>query len=250
VVGASTIARDVTERVTLERAARRAETLAALGTMSAGIAHEINNPVGILSSRLELMLDGRRDIPPELRDDLEMLRRNVERVGRITRSLLSQARQSPMERRAVDLNMVVEDSLMLVGKQLSKDRVQIVTALAPNLPAIRGEPHTLQQVLMNLLVNARDAMPNGGTVRIETSRGTGREDGVRLVVADNGPGIPADVLPRISEPFYTTKVAGTGLGLPLSYNIIREHGGRVAVETAAGRGTTFIITLPEDQADH
>jgi PAS domain S-box-containing protein len=250
VVGASTIARDVTERVTLERAARRAETLAALGTLSAGIAHEINNPVGILSSRLELMLDGRRDVPPELRDDLEMLRRNVERVGRITRSLLSQARQSPMERRAVDLNMVVEDSLMLVGKQLSKDRVQIVTALAPNLPAIRGEPHTLQQVLMNLLVNARDAMPNGGTVRIETSRGTGREDGVRLVVADNGPGIPADVLPRISEPFYTTKVAGTGLGLPLSYNIIREHGGRVAVETAAGRGTTFIITLPEDQADH
>jgi PAS domain S-box-containing protein len=249
VVGASTIARDVTERATLERAARRAETLAALGTLAAGIAHEINNPIGILTSRLELMLDGRRSVPPELRDDLEMLRRNVERVARITRSLLSQARQSPTERRPVDLNMVVEESLMLVGRQLSKDRVQVVTTLAPDLPAIRGEPHTLQQVLVNLLVNARDAMPTGGTVRIETSRDTGRQDGARLVVADNGPGIPADVLPRITEPFYTTKTAGTGLGLPLSYNIIREHGGRVEVETAAGRGTTFVITLPADEPD-
>jgi PAS domain S-box-containing protein len=249
VIGASTIARDVTERATLERAARRAETLAALGTLSAGIAHEINNPIGILSSRLELMLEGRRSIPPELRDDLEMLRRNVERVGRITRSLLAAARQSPVEKRSVDLNTVVEESLVLVGKQLSKDRVQIVTALDPDLPRIRGEPHTLQQVLMNLLVNARDAMPDGGTVRIETSRVTGPDGGVRLVVADNGPGIPADILPRITEPFYTTKSAGTGLGLPLSYNIVREHGGRVDVESVAGRGTTFTITLPDDEPD-
>jgi signal transduction histidine kinase len=249
VVGASTIARDVTERATLERAARRAETLAALGTVSAGIAHEINNPIGILSSRLELMLEGRRSVPPELREDLQMLRRNVERLGRITRSLLSAARQSPMEKRPVDLNTAVEESLMLVGKQMTKDRIQVVTTLDPNLPKVRGEPHTLQQVLMNLLVNARDAMPDGGIVRIETSRVTGREGGVRLVVADTGPGIPADVLPRITEPFYTTKTDGTGLGLPLSYNIIREHGGRIEVDSAAGRGTTFIITLPEDPPD-
>jgi PAS domain S-box-containing protein len=249
VVGASMIARDVTGRVALERAARRAETLAALGTLSAGIAHEINNPIGILSSRLELMLEGRRNVPLELREDLEMLRRNVERVGGIVRSLLSAARQSPMERRSVDMNAVVEDTLMLVGKQMSKDRIQIFTTLDPDLPKIRGEPHTLQQVLMNLLVNARDAMPGGGIVRIETSRATGQEGGVRLVVGDTGPGIPADVLPRISEPFYTTKTAGTGLGLPLSYNIIREHGGQVEVDSAPGRGTRFIITLPGDTRD-
>jgi PAS domain S-box-containing protein len=249
VVGASMIARDVTERAALERAARRAETLAALGTLSAGIAHEINNPIGILSSRLELMLEGRRNVPPELREDLEMLRRNVERVGGIVRSLLSAARQSPMERRPVDMNGVVEETLMLVGKQMSKDRIQILTTLDPNLPKIRGEPHTLQQVLMNLLVNARDAMPGGGIVRIETSRATGQDESVRLLVADTGPGIPADVLPRISEPFYTTKTAGTGLGLPLSYNIIREHGGQVEVDSAPGRGTTFIITLPGDTLD-
>lgn len=248
VVGVSMIARDVTERVTLERAARRAETLAALGTLSAGIAHEINNPIGILSSRLELM-EGRPGLSPELREDLQMLHRNVERVGRIIRSLLSAARQSPMERRPVDLNTVIEESLVLVRTQMRKDQIQIVTALAPSLPKIRGEPHTLQQVLMNLLVNARDAMPDGGTVRIETSPVTGPEEGVRLVVADTGPGIPADVLPRISEPFYTTKTAGTGLGLPLSYNIVREHGGRVEVDSAPGRGTTFIITLPVDQPD-
>jgi signal transduction histidine kinase len=175
-----------------------------------------------------------------------MLRRNVERVGRIIRSLLSAARQSPMERRAVDLNAVVEESLMLVGRQMSKDGIQIVTALDPTLPKVRGQQHALQQVLINLLVNARDAMPEGGTVRIETSPVTGQEEGVRLAVADTGPGIPADVLPRISEPFYTTKTAGTGLGLPLSYTIVREHGGRIDVDSAAGRGTTFIITLPED----
>jgi PAS domain S-box-containing protein len=244
-VGASNIARDVTERLSLERAARRAETLAALGTLSAGIAHEINNPIGILSSRLELM-EGRAGLSPELREDLQMLRRNVERVGRLVRSLLSAARQSPMERRAVDLNAVVEESLMLVGRQMSKDRIQVVTALGPTLPKVRGEPHALQQVLINLLVNARDAMPDGGTVRIETSSVTGPEDGVRLIVADTGPGIPPEVLPRISEPFYTTKTAGTGLGLPLSYNIVREHGGRIEVESAAGRGTTFVITLPAD----
>ena len=138
---------------------------------------------------------------------------------------------------------------MLIGKQMSKDRIQIVTTLDPDLPTIRGDPHTLQQVLMNLLVNARDAMPDGGIVRIETLRETEPEDGVRLVVADTGPGIPADVLPRISEPFYTTKTAGTGLGLPLSYNIIREHGGQVEVDSAPGRGTTFIITLPGDTLD-
>jgi PAS domain S-box-containing protein len=247
VVGVSNIARDVTDRLTLERAARRAETLAALGTLSAGIAHEINNPIGILSSRLELM-ESRRSLPAELREDLQMLRRNVERVGRIIRSLLSAARQSPMEWRAVDLNLVVEETLMLVGKQMTKDRIQVVTQLDASLPTVRGQPHALQQVLMNLLVNARDAMPEGGTVRIETSPVTGQEEGVRLVVADTGPGIPVDVLPRISEPFYTTKAAGTGLGLPLSYTIVREHGGRIEVDSAAGRGTTFIITLPGDQA--
>jgi PAS domain S-box-containing protein len=247
VIGASNTARDVTERITLERAARRAETLAALGTLSAGIAHEINNPIGILSSRLELM-EGRPGLPAEVREDLQMLRRNVERVGRLVRSLLSAARQSPMERRAVDLNVVVEESLMLVGKQMSKERIQIITRLDPSLPKVRGEPHALQQVLINLLVNARDAMPEGGTVRIETSPAIDPEEGVRLVVADTGPGIPADILPRISEPFYTTKAAGTGLGLPLSYNIIREHKGRVEVESAPGRGTTFIITLPGDQS--
>jgi signal transduction histidine kinase len=193
-------------------------------------------------------MEGRPGLSAELREDLQMLRRNVERVGRLIRSLLSAARQSPMERRSVDLNVVVEESLMLVGKQMSKERIQIITRLDPSLPKVRGEPHALQQVLINLLVNARDAMPEGGTVRIETSPVTDPEEGVRLVVADTGPGIPADVLPQISEPFYTTKAAGTGLGLPLSYTIVREHGGRIEVDSAAGRGTTFIITLPGDQA--
>ena len=133
----------------------------------------------------------------------------------------------------------------IVETTVPVEREVTITAPRDLVWAFWTEPARLAQWMGSV---ANVDLRAGGTVRIETSRAPGGEDGVRLVVADNGPGIPADVLPRISEPFYTTKTAGTGLGLPLSYNIIREHGGRVAVETAAGRGTTFIITLPEDKA--
>ena len=149
----------------------------------------------------------------------------------------------------MDLNTVVEESLMLVGKQMSKDRIQIVTALDPSLPKIRGEPHTLQQVLMNLLVNARDAMPDGGTSGSRRRRSPVRRRACASSWPTPDPGSRRTSSRRISEPFYTTKTAGTGLGLPLSYNIVREHGGRVEVDSAPGRGTTFIITLPVDKPD-
>ena len=196
------------------------------------------------------MLEGRRSPLPSCERISRCSTGNVERVGRITRSLLSAARQSPMERRPVDLNTVVEESLVLVGKQMSKDRIQIVTALAPSLPKIRGTAHAAAgpDEPPRERAGRHAGWRHGPDRDVAVHRSGGRRT-PRLVVADTGPGIPADVLPRISEPFYTTKIAGTGLGLPLSYNIVREHGGRVEVDSAAGRGTTFIITLPVDKPD-
>ena len=143
----------------------------------------------------------------------------------------------------LDLNAVVDESLQLMQKPLAADNVQIVTSLDRTLPPILGDATTLHQVLMNLLTNAREAMPTGGQVRLETGQAE-RPNWVRLLVADTGPGIPAEEITKIFDPFFTTKRTGTGLGLSVSYGIIQEHGGTVDVQSRPGEGTTFIINLP------
>ncbi len=244
--GAVLLVEDITEKVALERSARQAEKLAALGTLSAGLAHELNNPIGIISSRIDLMLQeaGELGLPPQVRQDLEVLHRHSQRVARIARGLLSFARQSPGDRGLLDLNGVVEDTLLLLEKQVSKEGIAVRRSLAPDLPPMQGDPNALQQVVLNLLTNARDAMRDGGEIRIETGTVTGRPGWLRLVVADNGPGIPLDRLPKIFDPFYTTKAQGTGLGLSVSYGIVREHQGTIDVQSRPGKGTTFTLTFP------
>jgi PAS domain S-box-containing protein len=244
--GAVLLIEDITERATLERAARQAEKLAALGTLSAGLAHELNNPIGIISSRIEVMLmeAESQNLPEEVRQDLNVLHRNAQRVARIAQSLLSFARQSPGERAPVDVNRVVEETLLLVEKQMSKEGIRVSTRLDPALLPLRGDANALQQVVLNLLTNAREAMMDGGEIRIETGVAPGRPGSIRLVVADTGPGMPPDVLPKIFDPFYTTKAEGTGLGLSVSYGIVREHQGTVDVQSEPGKGTTFILTFP------
>lgn len=252
--GAVLLVEDITEKVGLERSARQAEKLAALGTLSAGLAHELNNPVGIISSRIDLMLQEAEELglPPQVRQDLEVLHRHSQRVARIARGLLSFARQSPGDRGLLDLNGVVEDTLLLLEKQVSKEGILVRRSLAPDLPPMQGDPNALQQVVLNLLTNARDAMADGGEIRIETGTVAGRPGWLRLVVADNGPGIPLDRLPKIFDPFYTTKAQGTGLGLSVSYGIVREHQGTIDVQSQPGKGTTFTLTFPvvatEDRA--
>ena len=252
--GAVILVEDTTEKVGLERSARQAEKLAALGTLSAGLAHELNNPVGIISSRIDLMLQEAEELglPPQVRQDLEVLHRHSQRVARIARGLLSFARQSPGDRGLLDLNGVVEDTLLLLEKQVSKEGILVRRSLAPDLPPMQGDPNALQQVVLNLLTNARDAMADGGEIRIETGTVAGRPGWLRLVVADNGPGIPLDRLPKIFDPFFTTKAQGTGLGLSVSYGIVREHQGTIDVQSQPGKGTTFTLTfpvvVPEDRA--
>ncbi len=243
--GAVLLVQDITQQVRLEQAARQADKLAALGTLSAGLAHELNNPIGIISSRIELMLlESDATLPPGLREDLAVLHRHAQRVSRIVQGLLSFARQSAGGRQAVDLNQVVEATALLVDKQITKDNLVLHRRLTPGLPPIQGDPTALQQVLMNLVLNAREAMAGGGEIVISTDAAPGRPDHVRLIVRDTGPGISPEVLPRIFDPFFTTKPTGTGLGLSISYGIVREHQGTVDVQTAPGQGTTFILTFP------
>jgi len=237
---------DISGRVEQERHARHIEKLAALGSLAAGIAHELNNPIGIILSRLEVMLlEGADEQPTStFLADLQVLHRHAGRLARIAQSLLSFGRQRQRGRGAVDLAEVVEDTLLLAGKQLSRERIHVLTALEGGRPRVWGDATALEQVLMNLLLNARDAMPTGGTLRIETSLAPVSSGGTLLVVSDTGCGMPPDVLARLAEPFFTTKATGTGLGLSVSYTIIREHGATVDVWSDPGRGTTFTITFP------
>jgi PAS domain S-box-containing protein len=234
------------ERAALEHAARRAEKLAALGTLAAGLAHELNNPIGIISSRIEVMLmeAETQHLPAHLLEDLRVLHRHALRVARIARGLLSFARPGGGEPVPVDLNAVIEETLLLAEKQVSRAGITIRRALAPGLPLIRGNPDTLQQVMLNLVTNACDAITGSGEIRIETRAPATPSGAVRLTVSDTGAGMSPDALTRIFDPFYTTKPGGTGLGLAITYGIVREYEGTIDVESRPGQGTRFILTFP------
>ncbi len=243
---------DITERKRAEAELQRqretlyqTEKLAALGTLSAGIAHEMNNPLGIITSRIEVMLldAEEQNLPAEVREDLNVLHRATQRVARIATNLRSFARQAPREHAQVNLNAVVQETLQLMQKPLEVDGINLVTALDPSLSSILGDASTLQQVLLNLVTNAREAMTSGGEIRIETGPAE-RADWVRVTVADTGPGISPEDLSKVFDPFYTTKRTGTGLGLSVSYGIIQDHHGTVDVQSVPGQGTTFVLAFP------
>ena len=243
---------DITERKRAEAQLQRQrevlyqnEKLAALGTLSAGIAHEMNNPLGIMTTRIEVMLldAEQQQLPPQVLEDLQVLHRASQRVARIAASLRSFARQSAGEPTLVDLSTIVDEALLLMQKPLGAENVRVVASLDRGLPPMLGDANALHQVLMNLLTNAREAMPAGGEIRIET--GPAERDGwIRLRVADTGPGIPEDEVSKIFDPFFTTKRTGTGLGLSVTYGIIQEHEGTIDVASRRGAGTTFTLDFP------
>jgi signal transduction histidine kinase len=222
-----------------------ADKLAALGTLAAGVAHELNNPLGVISSRFELMLldADAHHLPAQVRDDLVVLQRHARRVAQIAQGLLSFARQSPRDRRQVNLNELVEETLVLLEEPLTREGIDVRPVLEPGLPHVFGDANALQQVLVNLLTNAREAIEGTGDIEIRTTASADRSD-ITLLVRDTGPGIRADVLPRIFDPFFTTKRDGTGLGLSISYGIVRDHHGTIDVDSRAGVGTTFVLTFP------
>lgn len=240
---------DVTRRVALERQVRQVEKLSALGTLSAGLAHEINNPLGIITSRVELALMDAQEtaIPKQFIDDLKVIEKHAQRAARVARGLLSFSRPATGQRLPLDMNGVIEESLLLIERQLEKEQIVLERRLAPSLPKVKGNVSQLEEVLLNLFTNAREAMTRGGRLRVESRLGAG-DSTVQILVADTGDGVPEMLVQQIFDPFFTTKQNGTGLGLSISYGIVKEHGGRLDVRSETGNGTTFIMTLPAEDA--
>jgi two-component system NtrC family sensor kinase len=234
-----------------QRQVYQAQKLAAVGQLAAGVAHEINNPLtGVLTYSSFLLK--RAEHTPDFREDLEVIVRETQRCRGIVKGLLDFARQSPPEKHASDINDIVERAIRIVQTQLSAHHVELQKDLRADLPRIHADANQIQQVIVNLLLNANDAIgEGGGTVTLATnvipqdgaSRGPTSE--IQVSVRDTGCGIPAANLARIFDPFFSTKgPKGTGLGLAVAWGIIEEHSGRIDVESEPGKGTTFRVRLP------
>jgi PAS domain S-box-containing protein len=240
---------DISERLALEHEVRRAETLTSLGTLAAGIAHDLNNPLQVIRSRSELLLESPDTTPAsEMRDDFVTIQRQARRASAIIEEFLGLARQREKILAPVDINDLIERALLLIGEQMRKVGIELATRLDPSLPKIVADATGLERVLINLLTNARDAMPQGGAVVIASSLLTESQQWLQVSVADDGPGIPPDALPKLFNILYTTKSNGSGLGLWLSRRIIQEHGGKLEARSEIGKGTTFTIRLPTHQS--
>jgi PAS domain S-box-containing protein len=232
---------DVTQRVELEEQMMQRERLASLGLLAAGVAHEINTPLTGISSYTQLLLEG--EAGDGKRDVLEKIESQTRRASGITRSLLNLARPEETVFEALDLNEAVREVLQLFEPQVRRGEVRLLSRLDEDLPRIRGHKGKLQQVLLNLLLNAHDAVGERGEIVVSTAAGRGT---ATLEVTDDGVGIPDEDLPRIFDPFFTTKGRGkgTGLGLSITFGIVREHGGQIRAESRPGGLTRFRVELP------
>jgi signal transduction histidine kinase len=206
------------------------------------VAHEVNTPLTGISSFTQMLLQQAEPDDPRTKV-LEKIERQTFRAAKIVNGLLNLARPAQSDAGPVDLHAVIGDVLSLLEHQLRNGRIQVRKELAPVAPVVQGTEYKLQQVFLNLFLNARDAMPRGGWLTIATSTGPA---GAIVEVSDTGSGIPADHLSRIYDPFFTTKEIGkgTGLGLSITYGIIREHAGTITCESIVGQGTRFTLTLP------
>jgi two-component system NtrC family sensor kinase len=216
--------------------------LAALGELAAGVAHEINNPLFAILGLTEFLL---KESEPgsKAHSRLELIQQTGLEIKEIVRALLDFARENAEERHVVEMEDVVQSTIDLVRRTNAHKGVEIVETYDESGATVTASPNQLKQIFLNLIANARQAMPNGGTVAIDVRA---EEDVVVTTVRDDGPGIEPSVLERIFEPFFTTKrsVGGTGLGLSVSLGIVESHGGTLAVASELGRGTEFALTLP------
>ncbi len=226
----------------------QSERLASIGLLAAGVAHEVNNPLGGILSLTALTIE---DMPPgdPNRENLQVVLRQTERCRDIVRSLLEFSRQSKGTREPIDLNEVLEDTLALVSSQAMFFNVKISRRLAPELPKVLANASQLQQVFMNILLNAVQAMNERGEITVST-RSEPAAGRVEVSISDTGCGIPPEQVNRVFDPFFTTKesVHGTGLGLSIAYGIVTTHGGTISVQSEVGKGSTFTISMPAEQA--
>ena len=235
------ILRDITERKALERQLRQTERLAELGNLATGMAHEIGTPMNVILGRTEYLMQ--KTSENATKQGLATIVAQVERITKIMNQLLSFARRKPLERRPLAMSLVVHDILDVVQERLEKRGIHLQVDLASACPSVFADRDQMGQVVLNLVVNAIQAMPNGGTLTLTLTFDTQR---VHLALADNGCGIPKDNIPKLFTPFFTTKKCGegTGLGLTVVHGIVQEHEGSIFVESQPDRGTTFTISLP------
>jgi len=241
---------NVTEKRSTEARLRRAESLASLTTLAAGVAHEIKNPLGSIDIHLQLIqkrTQGKERIGgKDLRQYLAVIREEVDRLNQIVVDFLFAVK--PMDTRLEDgsINQVVKELLDFMRFELEQAGVKLESDLDSSLPPLRMDCRYMKQAILNLVKNAVSAMPEGGTLRIDTER---HGDTVRVRVSDTGTGIPEEIIGKIFEPYFTTKQFGTGLGLTIVFKIVRAHMGDIAVTSRMGEGTTFTISLPIPQKE-
>ena len=245
-LGGGRVLNDPTTLQKHQRPVRQADRRASIGTLASGMAHEIKNPLTALKTFTQLLPKRYNDA--EFRHDFSGLAGSeIARIERIVNQLLAFARPAPLMIEQVNLHEIIGNAVKLVGPQASRHHVNVRTAFNAEADYIAADKDRLQQVLLNLLLNAIQANPDGGWIEVgtRTEPGTPEHDTfIRLDVSDGGSGIPAEILPNIFDPFFTTKGEGTGLGLSVSYNIVAEHRGRMEVESEPGKGTCFSLYLP------
>ena len=237
-------ARDITDQKRVEQQIQRTEKLASLGQLAAGVAHEINNPLGVILCYTSL-LKHQVEQSSQVFNDVGTIEKHALTCTRIVSDMLKFARSEPGSKEMLTVNRLVDEVIQMVGHQFGKQGVEVVRDLDPELPAVSADADKIKQVFMNLFVNSRQAISGKGVVRVETSY---LEEGrrVQIVFDDNGSGIPKEIQSKIFDPFFTTKGPGegTGLGLSVSYGIIRDHGGEIFVKSEPGEGARFTIQLP------
>ena len=219
---------------------RRADRLSALGELSAGLAHEVRNPLGSIEGAVQIL--GRRDLAEETRQEFkEMASREVARLKGLVTHFLEFARPELPRVVASDVGLLLQSVAKLASETARMTQVEIVVETAAALPSISVDPEQIRQVLLNLAINATQAMPSGGRI---TLRALHNGATVRIEVEDEGGGIPTEDLERVFDPFFTTRSNGTGLGLSIAYQIVSQHGGHIAAQKNPQRGMTFVVTLP------
>ena len=220
----------------------RTEKLAAMGTLAAGVAHEVNNPLASISSLIQMM-QSKQNLDEETTDKLKLISTQIGRITQVTRDMMDFARIRPAAKSLVDINASLETALRLASFDKSFQKLQLKKSFTENLPQVLADTDQLQQVFLNLFLNARDAMPSGGKLFIKTFP---KENNIQIEISDNGTGIDKKNLKQVFDPFFTTKPTGkgTGLGLAVCYGIITAHGGEIEVSENNGQGTRFVILLP------
>ncbi len=241
-IGAVVSMEDLSEVRELTEQLLRADRLAVMGELVAGVAHEVRNPLGTIKASLQLL---ERESPnvPGLEELAPVMKQEIDRLDRVIKALLDFGRPSKPVFAETDVADVLGDVIIFISQYARGSKVQLVSHVPEGLPRAWADEEKLKQVFINLIFNAVQAMPNGGTVTVEA---TAEEGFVRVSVSDTGAGMSQDLLHKIWDPFYTTRPEGTGLGLPIVHRIVDEHRGYISVESEVGRGSTFVVRLPTE----